>query len=365
MDGFDFINENDILISVTSCKEQSCHENALPWIEKYRPRTVKDIISQDKITQSFGNSNNINIPHLLFHGPPGTGKTSTILAICRDLFGPELMAERVIELNASNDRGINSVRRKIKLYAMNAISDTTEYKIRTGNKYPCPSYKIIILDEADAMTKDAQSALRKIIESYSNTTRFCIICNYYSKIIEPIISRCVQYNFLPLKKEIMIDKLTFIAKNENISENIIKKIIRKAVGISDGDMRKAIMILQNFKYAFKTLDNVSNPINKFIEMNGLMTTKQLNKILTKIKTGTFDDNRKMINKIIRNGFAVDYFVEQFIELIINDDNLTDEMKKKICYHLSDNQKKIIDGANEYLQLMDIIMYTFMVVHGEM
>lgn len=365
MDCFDFLNNDDILSSLTTYKTSEVYKDTLPWVEKYRPKTVKEVISQDKITQSLEVSKNINIPHLLFHGPPGTGKTSTILAIGRDLFGQELMPERVIELNASNERGINSVRKKIKLYAMNAIGDVTDYKIRTNNKYPCPSYKIIILDEADAMTKDAQSALRKIIENYSNTTRFCIICNYYNKIIEPIASRCVQYSFMPLKREIMIDRLTFIAHNENISRNIIDKIINKAVDISDGDMRKAIMMLQNFKYAFKTLEDIKNPINKFIEMNGLMTSKQLNYIITKIKTDTFDNNVKVVDRIIRNGYAVDYFIEQFIEIIINDDDITDDMKKKISYHFSDCQKKLIDGADEYIQLMDIIMYAFMVIHNEM
>ena len=139
----------------------------IPWIEKYRPRKLNDIISQKESINILSNTLKTGeLPHLLLYGGPGTGKTSSVLALCNQLFGPERVNERVIELNASDERGINVVRHKIINFA----------KIANEN-YLCPPYKIIILDEADAMTKEAQAALRKVMEETSNITRFCFICN--------------------------------------------------------------------------------------------------------------------------------------------------------------------------------------------
>ncbi|KAI5285715.1 Subunit of heteropentameric Replication factor C (RF-C), partial [Ascosphaera atra] len=126
---------------------------------------------------------------MLFYGPPGTGKTSTILALAKSLFGPSLYRSRILELNASDERGIGIVREKVKDFARTQLShppNSAEYKA----KYPCPPFKIIILDEADSMTQDAQSALRRTMERYSRLTRFCLVCNYVTRIIDPVASRC-------------------------------------------------------------------------------------------------------------------------------------------------------------------------------
>jgi len=177
---------------------------------------------------------------MLFYGPPGTGKTSTILALAKELYGPEMMKSRVLELNASDERGISIVREKVKDFArMQLTNPTADYKKR----YPCPPFKIIILDEADSMTQDAQSALRRTMETYSKITRFCLICNYVTRIIDPLASRCSKFRFKSLDQGNAKRRLEEIAEKEGVAvdDGAIDALIRS----SDGDLRKAITFLQS------------------------------------------------------------------------------------------------------------------------
>lgn len=182
---------------------------------------MKQISSQDEVVQallSFVSAG--NLPHLLFYGPPGTGKTSAALALAKDLFGPELYRHRILELNASDERGIQVVREKIKNFAKLIANERVE-------GYPCPSFKLVILDEADSMTSDAQSALRRIMESYAQVTRFIIISNYVTKIIDPLTSRCAKFRFRPLPNDCIITKLHGICQTESIdiAENVCTTVI--------------------------------------------------------------------------------------------------------------------------------------------
>ena len=188
----------------------------------------------------FNHVPSIQLPHMLFYGPPGTGKTSTILALAKELYGPEMFRTRVLELNASDERGISIVREKVKDFARMQLSNPPpHYK----DKYPCPPYKIIILDEADSMTQDAQSALRRTMETYSKITRFCLICNYVTRIIDPLASRCSKFRFKMLDQGNAKKRLEDIAKLENITleEGAVDTLIR----CSEGDLRKAITFLQS------------------------------------------------------------------------------------------------------------------------
>jgi replication factor C subunit 2/4 len=177
---------------------------------------------------------------MLFYGPPGTGKTSTILALAKELFGPELFKTRVLELNASDERGISIVREKVKNFARMQLSNPSPAYAKL---YPCPPYKIIILDEADSMTQDAQSALRRTMETYSKITRFCLICNYVTRIIDPLASRCSKFRFKSLDQGNAKKRLEEIAEIEGVrcEEGAVDALIR----CSEGDLRKAITFLQS------------------------------------------------------------------------------------------------------------------------
>jgi replication factor C subunit 2/4 len=172
---------------------------------------------------------------MLFYGPPGTGKTSTVLALAKELYGPELMKTRVLELNASDERGISIVREKVKNFARINVSQPTAEQKRL---YPCPPYKIIILDEADSMTQDAQSALRRTMETYSRITRFCLICNFVTRIIDPLASRCSKFRFKPLEEGSAMERLRDIAETEGVKYE--RGVLEKLIAVSDGDLRKAI-----------------------------------------------------------------------------------------------------------------------------
>jgi replication factor C subunit 2/4 len=177
---------------------------------------------------------------MLFYGPPGTGKTSTILALAKELYGPELIKTRVLELNASDERGISIVREKVKNFARMQLSNPSPAYQKL---YPCPPYKIIILDEADSMTQDAQSALRRTMETYSKITRFCLICNYVTRIIDPLASRCSKFRFKSLDQGNAKKRLEEIAQKEGVrlQEGAVDSLIR----CSEGDLRRAITFLQS------------------------------------------------------------------------------------------------------------------------
>lgn len=208
----------------------------LPWVEKYRPKKLEDLISHEEILKTINKFINENqLPHLLLYGPPGTGKTSTILACARKLYKPEQFNSMVLEMNASDDRGIGIVRGQI----LNFASTGTMY--RSG-------FKLIILDEADAMTNDAQNALRRIIEKYTENVRFCIICNYLGKIIPALQSRCTKFRFGPLQSEQILPRLDEVIELENLKVTEDGK--QALMMLSNGDMRKVLNILQSTWLAF-------------------------------------------------------------------------------------------------------------------
>lgn len=210
-------------------------------VEKYRPATLADVSGHQDIlatVNKFVDSN--RLPHLLLYGPPGTGKTSTVLALARRIYGPENMRQMVLELNASDDRGIDVVREQIKTFASTKQIFSMGGASRTGGSLA--AYKLIILDEADAMTNTAQMALRRIMEKYTANTRFCIIANYSHKLSPALLSRCTRFRFSPLKEadiRVLVDK---VIEEEDVK--ILPEATDSLVKLSKGDMRRALNVLQ-------------------------------------------------------------------------------------------------------------------------
>lgn len=322
-------------------------QSSQPWVEKYRPKQIKDVAHQDEVVRVLTNTlETANCPHMLFYGPPGTGKTTTALAIAHQLYGPELYKSRVLELNASDDRGINVVRTKIKDFAAVAVGSGQRQGV-----YPCPPYKIIILDEADSMTEDAQNALRRTMETYSKVTRFFFICNYISRIIEPLASRCAKFRFKPLPEEIMSNRILHICNEEGLT--LDTEALSTLSSVSQGDLRRAITYLQGAARLFGS--SISS--KDLISVSGAIPREVTEAIYAACKNGDFDLANKEVNDVIAEGYPVSQMLAQLFEVVVEVDDISDEQKARICKSLATADKCLVDGADEYLQLLDVVSNT--------
>jgi len=305
----------------------------LPWIEKYRPSKLDDVIGNYNIIKQFKSiSEKGNMPHMLLVGPPGTGKTTSITCLARELLGSNFV-EGFLELNASNERGIDIVRNKIKDFCKKKLT------------LPIGIHKIIFLDEVESMTSVAQQALRRIIEQYTRNTRFSMACNSSSQMIEPIQSRCTIKRFSRIKEKTMLKRLVDICKLESVgfTDNGLKSIITNI----NGDMRRALNILQATSTTY-------NKIN----------TKNVNKIINKPENCIIEDIFKMVFKknfkllmepvsdIIDKYSALDIIHTMFN--VIKDYNMNDELKLRFIREIGKSEIYLIQGADSKIQLMSLL-----------
>ncbi|EGV61545.1 Subunit of heteropentameric Replication factor C (RF-C) [Yamadazyma tenuis] len=331
-----------------------------PWVEKYRPKSLDDVASQDHTVKVLKRTLvSANLPHMLFYGPPGTGKTSTILALAKSLYGPILFKSRVLELNASDERGISIVRQKIKNFARLTISNPSPEDLE---KYPCPPYKIIILDEADSMTNDAQSALRRTMETYSGVTRFCLVCNYITRIIDPLASRCSKFRFKPLNNSDALGRLQYIAGHEGIEaeEGTLEEVLK----ISNGDLRRAITYLQSATRLHSSLklleEDISIGTNKItvdsiLEVGGVVSDEIIDKILSTIESKDSKEIIEETRNVVLQGYSAQQVIDQLHDKLIMDDSRSSIVKNHVSQLLFTTDKRLNSGTDEHIQLLNLFL----------
>lgn len=318
---------------------------SIPWTEKHRPKKISDIVHQRAVTAMLQQALLTgNMPHLLFHGPPGTGKTSAVHALGRELFGSNFPT-RILELNASDDRGIGVIRKRVKNWTKTIVS-SGDSGPSTGRKVP--TWKIVVLDEADMMTPEAQSALRRIIEDSSKQTRFVIICNHVCKIIGPISSRCARFRFEAIPREAQLSRLQHICVEEKLSaENNALEAILEAC---EGDLRSGVKLLET---AARLCDGKLT-VEAVQESSASVPVSVADSILKKAKSTTDTDKIKQtVKETVSLGWAVDDLMKKLCTQIVFDPSLSDIAKAKIAIRLAEAQNILVDGADEELALLAI------------
>ncbi|KAI5667703.1 hypothetical protein M9H77_17556 [Catharanthus roseus] len=308
-----------------------------PWVEKHRPQSLSDVAAHRDIVETIDRLASSNrLPHLLLYGPPGTGKTSTILALARKLYGSQ-MHNMVLELNASDDRGIDVVRQQIQDFA-------STQSISFGAKF---SVKLVLLDESDAMTKDAQFALRRVIEKYTKSTRFALICNHVNKIIPALQSRCTRFRFAPLDTVHVTERLNHVIKAEGL--DVTDSGLNALVRLSNGDMRKALNILQSTHMASQQVTEeavylcTGNPLPKDIEQ---ISHWLLNEPFT-------ISYRRISDIKTRKGLALVDIIRE-VTMFVFRIMMPPDVRVQLINEISDIEYRLSFGCNEKLQLGSLI-----------
>lgn len=310
------------------------------WTEKYRPQTFEQVKGQQNIVskvKAFVDSN--NMPHLLFSGPAGVGKTTLSLVIAKELF-KDNWKENFLELNASDERGIDIIRTKVKDFA------------RTKALGNVP-FKLIYLDESDALTREAQQALRRTMENYTKTCRFILSCNYSSKIIDPIQSRCAVFRFRPLEKEDIFSMINKISEREGLTINEDAK--EALYEVCEGDCRKLENTLQSCSVIKKEID-----LELVYSMASAAKPKEVKEILTLAKNQDFLTARKKLLSLMLNyGLSGIDVIKQINKEIWNVE-MSDEAKVNLISKCGEIEFRIVEGSDEYLQLESFLAYIMLV-----
>ncbi|MFB6145589.1 MAG: replication factor C small subunit [Candidatus Nanohaloarchaea archaeon] len=303
------------------------------WTEKHRPDTLGEVVGQDKIVerlQSFVEEE--SIPHLMFAGPAGTGKTTSAIALAKDLYGDK-WKQNFMETNASDERGIDVVRDRIKNFARTKPVDA--------------EYKIIFLDEADALTTDAQQALRRTMEQFSENCRFILSCNYSSKIIDPIQSRCAVFRFNRLDNEKVEEYITRLAEDEDfkISREAIDAVLR----VSDGDLRRVTNVLQTSAMTTKEITE-----EDIYGAAASLRPDEITEILETALSGDFMDARDELAEIMIERGLDGQDVINAIHREVFDLDISDEGKLEIIENLGEFEFRIAEGGTSDIQIESLL-----------
>lgn len=325
-----------------SSGDAKSHAGNIPWIEKYRPEDFLDIVgNEDTVARLEVFSRNGNVPNIILAGPPGVGKTTTILALARHMLGPSFRSA-VLELNASNERGIDVVRNKIKTFAQTQVT------------LPPGRHKIVILDEADSMTDGAQQALRRIMELYSNTTRFALACNTSEKIIEPIQSRCAMLRFSRLSDAQIVSKLLRVCEIEQVSytDDGLEAIVFTA----EGDMRQALNNLQSTFRGFAHVN--SQNVFKVCDEPHPMLIKDM---LSHCAKADIDEAYKIMSHLWRLGYAAEDIITNVFR-ISKQHELPEYLKLEFIKEIGYTHMRIAQGETTLVQMSALLARLCRVAH---
>ncbi|KAL0052696.1 hypothetical protein WJX82_006359 [Trebouxia sp. C0006] len=306
----------------------------LPWVEKYRPQLVKDIVGNvEAVSRLQIIAEEGNLPNVILAGPPGTGKTTSVLCLAHQLLGPSYR-DAVLELNASDDRGIDVVRNKIKMFAQKKVT------------LPPGRHKIIILDEADSMTSGAQQALRRTMEIYSNTTRFALACNQSTKVIEPIQSRCAIVRFTKLGDKEILSRIVYVCQQEKVP--YVPEGLEAIIFTADGDMRQALNNLQATHSGF-SLINQENVFKVCDQPHPILVANLISHCLS----AEIDNAYNIMKHLCDLGYSATDIITTLFRVVRNY-KMQEFLKLEFIKEVGFCHMRISDGVNSRLQLSGLL-----------